>query len=217
MTPQIYFIQRADGLIKIGYSSNFDNRLAQLKKSHEGLVVLKVINGDRQKERETHYQFEAAHEYGEWFRPEQWVLDAIASITDGAAITFRKTPSQIAWGDHEKQIAEEAFADAKKLYALFYRPTLDNQESTVARICEAHGLPPWPFKHLLSGRCNLPTAALVNRVRKAIRAEHEARIASLNVELEVLRAAEEPDPLVGMLDKIELMRGRLHEVRSRLQ
>lgn len=217
MKQQIYFVQRADGLIKIGYSATFGNRLAQLRKSHEGLVVLKVINGDRRKEREIHYQFEAAHEYGEWFRPEGWMMDVIESITDGETITFSKTPEQLAWAEHEKSVAQTACDTAKRLYALSYRPVIDNQETTVDRISKKHGIPSWPFKHLLSGRCNTPSAALVDRVRKAIRAEQEERLSLLNSEIEDLKSTEDTDDLLAFPDQIEALRSRLTEIRARLQ
>lgn len=214
---QIYFVQRADGLIKIGYSSSLDNRITQLRKSHEGLEVLKVINGDRRLERELHYQFQSCQEYGEWFRPDPILLDAIAKMDAGRRVTFKKSESQEAWKAYEASIAAEVLADANRLYAMFFRPSMDNQESVVRRISEKHGIPEWPLRHLLSGRCAIPSAALAKRIRQAIVSESEARIASLKAELEDLSKPEDFEAELSILDRVDALKGRLREARGRLQ
>lgn len=213
---QIYFIQRADGLIKIGYSSNLASRLDQIRKSHGDVVVLKVINGDQRREREIHYQFDQHREYGEWFRPDTAVVDAINAIHDGSQITFRKSQSRKTWEEYERSIAADVLANAKRLYSLFYVPGRDNQESTIARICDRHGIPVWPFKHLLSGRCDKPTAALSDRIRSAIKAEHEQRIEQLKLELASLAAVDD-SPEADLLGEIDALKEKHVQIRTNLQ
>ena len=215
---QIYFIQREDGLIKIGQSSDLETRLAQLRKSHGEIAVLKVINGDGRRERAVHYQFQQYNEYGEWFRPDPELVEAIAAIHDGSTITFRKSPERQAWADHEAEVAERLVADAKRLYSIFYRPGLDNQESTVARLCAKHTSPVWPFKHLLSGRCDKPSAALAERIRSAITAENIERRDFLVGEIDRLRTelSESVDD-TEILDAVDALRAKHKEVMRTLQ
>lgn len=57
----VYFLQRADGDIKIGTSHTwrFHSRLRQLAKQHGELTLLGVVEGSRAKERELHMRFTA--------------------------------------------------------------------------------------------------------------------------------------------------------------
>ena len=65
----IYYVRRADGLIKIGTSTVFRNRLSQLRVLHGELDVLVTHRGDRGDERELHSQFQIWRAQGEWFHP----------------------------------------------------------------------------------------------------------------------------------------------------
>jgi hypothetical protein len=95
---QIYFLRRRDGLIKIGTSSNFAARLAALTKSHGALEVVRVINGDAQRERMLHSEFKRHHEYGEWFRDADGELTAaIQSLPEGAAAEVAATKAAGDW------------------------------------------------------------------------------------------------------------------------
>ncbi len=68
----VYFIQvgRADSEIKIGVTSNFFVRMAQLRNKHRHTVwILAVIDGDWRTEGEMHQKFEHLCTGGEWFVP----------------------------------------------------------------------------------------------------------------------------------------------------
>lgn len=66
----IYFIQTGQ-FIKIGWSRNFDRRIAHMR-GHNPLEVtlVGILEGDRKQERILHREFSALHVRGEWFRLE---------------------------------------------------------------------------------------------------------------------------------------------------
>ena len=75
----VYFIQAAEnGLIKIGYTDNIKKRMHALKTmSPERLYLMKVIKGAQKQETLLHRRFDHLRSHGEWFRPEQELLDYI--------------------------------------------------------------------------------------------------------------------------------------------
>lgn len=79
----IYFIQSETGAIKIGYSRSPKQRLNNLQGSNsEKLTLLGTIKGGRSKEAELHERFSGLRTTGEWFRPEDYLLDYIHSFKE---------------------------------------------------------------------------------------------------------------------------------------
>src|SRR5579884_2914930 len=67
---QIYFA-RSGEMIKIGFSTNTEGRLASLQTAHfESLVLLAAIDGTQKTERAIHHHFRDLRVRGEWFRAE---------------------------------------------------------------------------------------------------------------------------------------------------
>lgn len=83
----IYFIREKDNpksLIKIGFTDDIEQRLAQIQSSSPvDLEILAIIaDGDKNTEAEIHYQFDEYRVRGEWFKPARKLLvflDKIAS------------------------------------------------------------------------------------------------------------------------------------------
>lgn len=64
----VYFIQAADGYVKIGRANDVDFRLRALQTAHaKELTLLRSIDGDAVEEWECHYVFRDARIRGEWF------------------------------------------------------------------------------------------------------------------------------------------------------
>lgn len=76
----VYYIQRQDGLIKIGYSGNFAARLNSLTKEHGPLVVLATEAGDYDQEKFRHRQFAKFRVEGEWFKPSAKLRRLISTL-----------------------------------------------------------------------------------------------------------------------------------------
>jgi len=67
----VYFLQRRDGLIKIGHTSDFGTRKAVLESEYGPLVCLGYLSGGAEVERVLHKAFFTTRINGEWFAPSQ--------------------------------------------------------------------------------------------------------------------------------------------------
>lgn len=74
----VYFLQRDDGIIKIGTTTNYESRLVKLRNDYGNLTLLGLIEGDWQDEQRIHAQFRHLRaERFEWFHPGEELLDFI--------------------------------------------------------------------------------------------------------------------------------------------
>src|SRR5258707_11256206 len=79
----VYFLQSTspEQLIKIGNSENPRNRVSELQTGNGyRLILLKVVKGGKVEERELHKKFQDLQVCGEWFKPEQKLVDFIDSL-----------------------------------------------------------------------------------------------------------------------------------------
>jgi hypothetical protein len=80
----VYFIQGlCGGAIKIGYSVNPTMRLKELQTGYpDTLTILLLIPGSEATEAAIHRELEGSRLRGEWFRPDQVVIDKIKELTE---------------------------------------------------------------------------------------------------------------------------------------
>lgn len=83
----IYFVERADGLIKIGKAKNYRRRVGQLQSEYGQLKILGLIEGSYKEEKRLHAQFKSVRITGEWFNAEESLLSFIAEHGQGIAYT----------------------------------------------------------------------------------------------------------------------------------
>lgn len=78
----IYFIQGENGgAIKIGLSNNPKSRLKQLQTGYpDTLKILLIILGDEKVERQLHEELKLSKLHGEWFKPDENVIDKIKEL-----------------------------------------------------------------------------------------------------------------------------------------
>lgn len=78
----IYFIQgQCGGAIKVGFSTIPSERLRQLQTGYpDTLKILLLIPGNESTEKVIHRQFEGSKLNGEWFRPDELVIDKIKEL-----------------------------------------------------------------------------------------------------------------------------------------
>lgn len=76
----VYYVQRGDGLIKIGFSSVPRQRVANLRREHGPLELLATHKGGRDAEQVQHRRFDRLRVTGEWFRPEPELLAHVERI-----------------------------------------------------------------------------------------------------------------------------------------
>jgi hypothetical protein len=85
----VYYVQRSDGLIKIGTSRQLAARLITLKREHGELTLMAVHGGAHKEENAAHTQFRELRVEGEWFRAEVPLVEHIAKMRQEAS-TFRR-------------------------------------------------------------------------------------------------------------------------------
>jgi hypothetical protein len=92
----IYYLRREDGMIKIGVTGSYKNRLKSLQSEHGKLQLLLAYSGTRQEEREAHRQFYRERiRRSEWFRPELRLLLEIQRLRNAWNGRPSKLPEQV--------------------------------------------------------------------------------------------------------------------------
>ncbi len=76
----VYYVQRPDGMIKIGTSRGAGRRLADVAREHGRLTLMAFHTGARTEEAAMHRRFKALHIGREWFRPELPLLEHIFKV-----------------------------------------------------------------------------------------------------------------------------------------
>ena len=77
----VYFIQDEDGFIKIGFTTNLDQRLSSLRTAaRQRLTLLATEEATAQRERDLHRRFAAHRVRREWFRPDLELRSLIDSL-----------------------------------------------------------------------------------------------------------------------------------------
>lgn len=67
---QVYFVQRPDGLIKIGFTANLPKRFRELQLTeHPDVVLIGSVKANRRYEKRIHKMFGFCRSHREWFRP----------------------------------------------------------------------------------------------------------------------------------------------------
>ena len=77
MSSYIYFIQRDDGAVKIGITTDMYHRISALRTEHGNIKLLGVVAGGRVKERILHLCLSEARLDGEWFKMTDEIKDII--------------------------------------------------------------------------------------------------------------------------------------------
>lgn len=80
----VYFVRRADGCIKIGFTSDLDRRLLELRKKFRCQVeCLATAAGGADVEARVHRRFADAHVGEEWFSPAPALVELVARVAAG--------------------------------------------------------------------------------------------------------------------------------------
>lgn len=80
--PIVYYLERADGRIKVGTTSNYPARRKGLVKEHGSLSLLAWEHGSFEKELSRHQEFcwDRVSHPAEWFEPSTALLKHIQSL-----------------------------------------------------------------------------------------------------------------------------------------
>lgn len=187
-THKVYAVQRLDGLVKIGTTTNLKARLEALTKSHGALAVLRIVNGGRRLELKLHREFREHHEFGEWFRPSVVVL--LASIEEGEVVSAKKGQVKANWEAGEQAYADAAHAKLRELVALRQSRSRCTAQQALQQIADEHAMPKSFLEHLFKGKALTISAYGYKAINAACLAEMETKLAELNDEIARLGGAE---------------------------
>lgn len=85
----VYFIQgQCGGAIKIGFSKSPENRLKELQTGYpDTLIILLMMPGSESTESTLHREFAASRLKGEWFRPDEYLLERIKEFKERYSVS----------------------------------------------------------------------------------------------------------------------------------
>jgi hypothetical protein len=189
-TGSIYFLGRRDGLIKVGYTTNFDARLRVLTKNHGALEIIRVINGDRRREKKIQSGFARHLEFGEWFRGSAEIRRMIADLPDGAVAEICETAAEKEWALGEAALAEEAKHLARRLvWNRCQRKGLTMGEAR-KEITADYGISASKLDHLRHKAITV-SAYLLKTLREAVVSELMAHRAEVLAQIEELEGRDD--------------------------
>jgi hypothetical protein len=205
---QIYFLQRADGLIKIGTTTDFRSRLTVLTKSHGMLAVLRIVNGGRKREGALHRRFKRFHEYGEWFRSEHGALEAlIEGLEEGDELLVGQSDAQTEWQAGEAEVMRDAQAKIAVMIKARMDRTMEDRSTAMAALTAEYGFSPWFLWHARKKGSSI-TAYAYQRVREAYVTELRELLAQLNREIAAGNLVD-PAELEQILAEVKAKKARL--------
>lgn len=108
----IYFVQNMDtGRVKIGLSDDPVRRLGALQTANGSeLRLLRTMPGDEQVEAELHARFQHLRQRGEWFAPDDELLEFVGAgwqRDDGLADLFVHTVDDDGWLQYQGRVVRE--------------------------------------------------------------------------------------------------------------
>lgn len=168
---KVYVLRRSDGLIKIGYTSDFKNRLRVLSKAHGPLEVIRIIHGDKARERSLHNRFARQHQFGEWFRDEGGLLEHVRALEDGTKVSVTKDAARKAWIEGEAAMAAEAHELCRSLVHARVQRTHCTRGQAMNVVADDYGFSIWTLENLSKGKAASVTAYTMKRLREALAEE----------------------------------------------
>lgn len=151
-TGKVYFLRRHDGLVKIGFTSKFETRLAALTKSHGPLEILRIINGDRRREVHLHCEFAKWHQFGEWFRDSAELREAVANLSDGSVVALTTSEAKRKWREGEELFVDVAKEKVARLISVRQQRTGGTHKDCIKGIEDDYGIPVSYITRIMAGR-----------------------------------------------------------------
>lgn len=208
----VYFVEREDGAVKIGFTDAPERRIAQLRREYGKLELLAVIPGSIEVERALHKRFNPDALGAEWFRHSLNLRAFIEQVTflDGIDDCVRApTRHESNLGDYRNDLSEQTVELVKRMARLI-APSLHQAEALQILAAET-GLPVGRFENALRRRLGaslLETNILLRQMASRVLTEELSR---LQQDLDALNAMEPP-----RCDEILAASAALRDVRETL-
>ncbi|MBC7814014.1 MAG: helix-turn-helix transcriptional regulator [Burkholderiales bacterium] len=170
----IYFLQRADGAIKIGVTENYESRIYSLSLRYGNLELLGVMQGSYSEEKSLHLQFCELKIEGEWFRECEQLQSYIAQNAQDAQ--FEQILSQqtqhISRRERGNTEPEKPRMVKTRFPSLIAKKQLEmNIRFTQAEIAEQLGISPATISRWIRGRVDRFDADTIEKLCTYFRCE----------------------------------------------
>lgn len=185
-THKVYVLRRADGLVKIGTTTNLAGRIASLTKAHGPLEIVRLLEGDAKRERQLHHQYRQLRQFGEWFAPTPEMLAELAALPPGLAVEVTATEARKAW--EAAEAAAAAMASDKVIELVNYRcgRKAVKKAQAVDDLAADYGLPVSFLTHLHKRKASTVSAHGMAAIRAALVLEMKAYLAEVEAEIHEL-------------------------------
>lgn len=194
-TGQLYFLRRGDGLIKVGYTGKFKDRLAVLTRSHGPLEIIRVINGDRRREVQLHAAFAKWNEFGEWFRDSADLRCAIAELSEGTAVSLTETEAKRQWKEGDERYTQIAKEKVERLLLIRRQRSGSTDKDCIEALAAEYGIQANFMIRLLAGRTIAVGAYPFALIEKSLLSEMTAFRDQLLTEVALVEAGQPlPEP-----------------------
>ena len=134
----VYFVERFDGLVKIGTTKNLIRRMKELRRKYGQMEFLGVIEGGYECEQHVHKLFKEARVEGEWFKRTRTLHTYIREVRqlpedqDFRAVGICE--------EEEEQIIKVDRLRLQKVFENRVHPTSDDGRWTYKRLSEEVGM-----------------------------------------------------------------------------
>lgn len=185
---KVYVLRRADGLVKIGTTTDMKSRLRALSKAHGPLEVVRLLEGDKRRERQLHHQYRQHRQFGEWFLLTREMLAELAALPDGDVLSVTATEARVAWEDAERAMAVLATRKVGELidYRCARRGTTKAQ--AIDELSKVYSMPVSFLTHLHRRKAATVSAHGLAAIRAALRQEMTEFLAELEAEMAEVEA-----------------------------
>lgn len=181
---RVYVLKRADGLVKIGTTTDLPGRMHSLATSHGPLEIVRVLNGDAKLERRLHHQFRHRHQFGEWFRIDAEMHDELARIASGEEVLVTVSEARAEWERSEAALAMAAADKVNKLVAYRCGRKGLTRGEAMAEVSADYGLPVSFLIHLQKRKATTVSAHGLAAIRSALIQEMQQYAAEIQAEME---------------------------------
>lgn len=169
---EVYFVQRSDGVIKIGFTMNRAKRFRKLEREHGPLKILRLIKGTFTTERQIQKRFKDCNISGELFSPTDDLMAFIDELEEGQECDF----SERADIDDTKACGEMRFVASacdrlEKLMNIRRRRVGGKEPEIRQGLLTDYGINEWTIDRIVGMRARTVTAYVYDSIHKAYIAE----------------------------------------------
>lgn len=176
----VYFIQAESGPVKIGYSSDVPQRLAQLQSGMREIMTLKAtVSGDRALENYFHQTLRQSRVIGEWFSPTPMVIETIQAVAErGLAAVPPEYRPRPEYEPQDMRDDDDLLCECREYIIAIGGPRIgaDRVMDMLGRVSKITGIGLRRVRGIWNRECRILEASEYIRLRECFEANEAIRI-----------------------------------------